>query len=267
MEATQPIQRGCHVICVGFDHADQLRAVCPTLSHDTLTEIENATATGFSNASLLRIVRGIARRDGLSGIALVWNQSPFPKPPGSLAGEYYVTPPPPLGLVFEPVELNETDRRLAELLDESCSSISRGGVPRLPARRPYASMPGVLIAMGAIALLILAWVTPVPCCMLLLCIPLVIVLTRLPKFGSPAWFLVPGGVLVRRAGLGRASVRLSVHCPGETILVAHPRPPGWTVRLIGSKTHTRFLTQLEFRALLRVWQSGLDMPKSFDDLQ
>lgn len=269
METAEPHQHGCHVVHVGYGGPeDTVRAVCPTLPDDRLGEIERLVARLTSSPRRLAAeLRELSARHALPGICVVWNENPFPRPPGAWRSEYYPQTPEPIGVPFEPIELNERELRLDLLGDPNAAERARRGMlPKPPPRRSYIWL---FIAFVTTSLGLLA--TPIagmPCCVVAAAAPLLILLDRVPLPRSATWFLVPHGVVVRRAGVLRSTARLTVCTPPDTLLLFRPRPPGWSAELIRKNGKIRrFLTRREFEALLRAWSSPLPCPTRFDDLQ
>lgn len=254
-------------MCVGYSVDDDLRAACPTLAEDIVAKLEFRSAWGLRHSELVRRARSVISEHGLVGLALVWNQTPFPRQsPGPLtnAEVYYLDPPSPIGIEFEPIELNQNDSRLGLITGDGPITIRRERlVPSLGRPASYSSILAFAFASLPIAFVASA-VSTLACC----AIPLLTVLCSwiLLRFRPrPQWFLIPGGVLVRQWPWFGSKCRLDVLTPGDTILLIYPAVPGWTVEAHGRKRMRRFVTNRECVALLRAWQSLVPPPTGFDD--
>jgi len=75
-------------------------------------------------------------------MAVIWNASPFPKPSPVLEDDYYLEAPPPLGVPIEPVELKESELRLAQIVTRA------GNSRQAPPRGPRLSLLGIVGWVG-----------------------------------------------------------------------------------------------------------------------
>ena len=81
-------------------------------------------------------------------------------------------------------------------------------------------------------------------------------------FLTDDWYIVPGGVIVRRSLFRRVGEKLRLFTPDNTMLVIRPGPPGFFAEVWkdGLPLASRRTTLLEASALVGAWHSDLDAP-------
>jgi len=188
--------------------------------------------------------------------------------------------PPPLAVPFEPIELDETHPSvpaLAEALTAASSADATGGrsgaalVPARTYRRWFVRFGAPAIMLFNVGLqAVIQTITQTATqgfrfwfvamwggIVLATVLPLVIY----GWYSSAQWFIVPGGVAVRRSFVGKLGKRLELYTPADTILQIGPDNLAWVAVLArGKQRVTRRLTQIEATVLLGAWQSPLRTP-------
>ncbi len=210
----------------------------------------------------------IRERHGLPGVALVQ----------TVQGKHELTIPSPTLVPFEAIELDETHPAIEALL----SSEARGHAPLLdvPVRSRYwrhTLRAIILIALLYAGLLVVArlstpslWSWPETILFALLgALALVSALLVLafPVRGRPGlrweprWYLVPGGVALRRRAPLPLRRRWRLYTPRDTVLTITPLRSGWQAALDrGGVQIVHGFTPLECAALLAAWQSPVPPP-------
>ncbi|MBN2563698.1 MAG: hypothetical protein JXQ75_22500 [Phycisphaerae bacterium] len=79
------------------------------------------------------------------------------------------------------------------------------------------------------------------------------------------WFIIPGGLVVRKFSFRSLSTKLHRFTPADTILLIRSASPGWQAGLwekgrARASMKNRSLTAFEYTALLGAWQSPLPPP-------
>ncbi|MFO0972341.1 MAG: hypothetical protein U1A27_02720 [Phycisphaerae bacterium] len=189
-----------------------------------------------------------------------------------------LTVPPAINVQFEPLLLDEGDPTVRQLLD---APSAEAAAPR-GHFRPFSIFRRVGVRYGLLAmfpflfqlpnLLIQArrhwWVACITLGSILLTLVIVALVNR-----PMQWFVVPGGVIVRRGrGLrGPSVLRRYTAADASLVLIGMPRiyGGGWKVTLGAARgSPARLMTPLEAGVLLAAWRSPLPAPsvESVSDL-
>jgi hypothetical protein len=210
----------------------------------------------------------IRERHGLPGVALVQ----------TVQGKHELTIPSPTLVPFEAIELDETHPAIEALL--SPEARGHAPLPDVPARSRYwqhTLRAIILVAPLYAGLILLARVsTPSlwswPDTMLFalpggLALVSALLLLAFPVRGrsglrwAPRWYLVPGGVALRRRAPLPLRKRWRLYTPRDTVLTITPLRSGWQAALDrGGVQIVHGFTSLECAALLAAWQSPLPAP-------
>lgn len=260
----------CHVVVLSTDtsldtRTTALMASCATLDTGDRLAIRDAAALWRDWKPARQRLQALCRERGWPGLVLVY------------AIKRKFTPPPPLDMPIEPLEVSESNPAIraiaeragaAETTTETSAAIrawrralARGGTGFIGFVSPLINaivglamrnwtqfyINAGIMALGIVIFGVVWWVT------------------------SAQWFIVPGGLIRRRGVVGKVGVQLTRFRPADTLLVARPFPPaGWQVSLVtGEHEAALRLTPLELSVLLALWQSALPCPaiEQLDDLR
>ncbi len=173
------------------------------------------------------------------------------------------TVPQPLDLPFEPLELDEGRAPLAELVAEAQadeqtrrSNAFRRGLVRigLPV---FVLLPQLFNGVTQILIhrsrsVVLLWVG---------IIGVLVLAFGLVWWLADDWFIVPGGIVVRRRLIGRVGERLRLYTPADALLIIRQNQPGYILEIWqDGRPRQRKVTELEAAAALGAWQSKLPPP-------
>jgi hypothetical protein len=228
---------------------------CPGLPDALLGAIGQAGAAWRDDQYKAKRLREVVGSHGLPGLALFWNRRASP-----------LILPQPLGVPFEPMELDESHPGLAALCEYSAYVQLESG------RRPHPS-----VARRWIVRLIIPLVTTfilfshsINVCLAggirgaaafaILAVGASVGFALLSWWMSDRWLVVPGGVVIRRSLWGRVGASLKRCTPADTILIIRPGNPGWLAQLWGKWPERRRLTDVECAVLLAAWQSRIPPP-------
>ncbi len=255
---TSAPRTACPVVWLTLgEKADRATARSPELPGDALRAI-GAVAEGCRRERdfAVRVQRILNQRE-LPGAAIVHVPVGRPDPPAA----------PLITVPFEPMELNEANRSLQGI----CNVNPGPDGPHLPApgrsRLRWAamrtSMP-VSVAAGLAACMMMSALlgrAGTPFYFVLGALGLVVLFALALSYPAAQWFLVPGGVVVRRFAFGRSRVALDRYTPADAVLVLQHKSPGWEVRIWREREKvSRMLTVFEAVALLGAWRSPLAPP-------
>lgn len=261
----------CHIVVMSAQKWSVARsadwtATSATLSADDLAAVKSEGATWRDAKYVARRVRQLRDERGWPGIVLVWALK-----------NRLVTPPPPLAVPIEPLELNEGDLAIRMLAaDPARAEPARESVAAVRAWRRFIARIGVgfigFVNPAIQAIIGLAmrqwWQFYINLAITVIGLGVLIFVFW---YTSGRWFIVPGGVIVRRGVLGKVAVRLARYTPGDTLLMVRPFPPsGWQAELWREKrVDSQRFTKTELSALLAAWQSPLTCPPLdlLDDLR
>ena len=171
-------------------------------------------------------------------------------------------PPPAVEVPFEPLELDESRSPLDELVpgqkdDETrrANAFRRGlvrvGLP-LAILLPQVLNGGIQLLVNPTRFTMLLWGA----------IWGILALVFLMLWwAADDWFIVPGGIVVRRSIWRRVGQKLDLYRPQDTTLIIRMNPPGFAIEVwrdgFGKQ---RKATQLEVLAALGAWQSTQPAP-------
>jgi hypothetical protein len=250
---------GCHVVRLHRPglHA-RLEAECPSVDPDALEAIKEAGAPWRDARYIGKRVLAVARQHNLTGVALVygfWRDKPLPTPP-------------PIVVPFEPIPLDEGHPALPPLIADGALPRREGTESpkpslwrRVSTRNAFLiSFAGPLLAQAAI------WSALRPglsftyfmggAGLLSAAIALLLQWWLFAQF-----FIIPGGVVVRRAVFRGRGVTLRRYDRSDSVLIITPERRIWHAVLVGARHRDRtLLTPYEGTALLAAWQSPLKPP-------
>jgi hypothetical protein len=171
----------------------------------------------------------------------------------------------PFRVPFEPIELNESNADLLALCNESFPSRETARLKMPVLLRHLRGFP-VLIALAVFGLL--GW------CLLSTAIQLnsrvavagimfltaFVVLCEIPHLGN-VWFIIPGGVLLRRRFWPAWRPWAELYDSHNCVLLLRAHHGGWRATLQGEiRECNKLLTNLECSALLAAWRSPIREP-------
>ncbi len=250
-----------HIVCISVDWQKKTIARCPGLTQEQLTALAEAAETWrdpkYRHARMLRVGTEL----GLGRLVFLYDN---PKQP---LRERHV--PPPFPVSFEPVELSELDRRLADLVDlvtEHSPSIRaklktsrirrwflRSGLPIALYVNLLGQVVGHLTIQGGITTANLIVVVPLVGAIIAYHV------YRLLRLGQ--WYLIPGGAFERRGAIGPANFKPRRFTPADTVLVIEWVQHGWNATFLRKgETAVRGVTRMELVGLLAAWQSPVEPP-------
>jgi hypothetical protein len=229
-------------------------------AQDCLREVQQAVRRRRGPTSALaHDLWSLARRFGLPGIAVVWER-------GARAGTEI---PAPIAVPFEPTALDERGGALGALCAATLTGAPSGRrdpVPSGVGRRIVRI--GLLVAtvVGAGVYVVLDAVGPAASVLgnvllaaagLLVALGMVIVW----HLRGGQWFIVPGGVVVRRFSFDAFGTVKAHYTPRNSVLIATRDIAGWNVGVHqGWHCVKRSVTDLEATALLAAWRTTTPLP-------
>ena len=235
------------------------KAECVDLPADVLERFSMAGAAWRNMKHRLKRLAALRRELKLPGLAVVYR-------PGR--GRRIETPLP-IPVPFEPIELDETHPALTQLVQHVVEPD-----PENPTIKKTFAVNRWLTRLGIPAVMLFVWIPQMIqaavrdgvrsfgfgmwIAMLLVMFG---ILLYVHWFRSAQWFIVPGGVVLRRAVFGRVGESLQRFTPADTLLTIMREQRGWQGRLTrGPADVTKRLTELECVALLAAWQSRVRTP-------
>lgn len=246
--------RPCHVLYVDISKTTRIDAVsAPTLPPETVTRLRRIVAAWRWHQSVARDLQAVRRTLAPAGL-LVWY---------ALSNKRLKTPTP-LCVPIEPMELDEGRAPLADLIEDAIAAD-----PKLRKTRWWRR---VLTRIG-VPLIIFASNLPNAIAQLILhhnlftyllwtgILTMFVAIAVLIYLLAEPWYIVPGGVMVRRTFAGKPGASMTYFARSDSVLVIRPGNQGHTAQLWreGAFKH-RQLTPLELAALLAAWTSPLMPP-------
>jgi hypothetical protein len=205
----------------------------------------------------------VIRRFEVGGIAIVYVNPSAP--------EFKV--PAPIQVPFEPTELDETHPAMEPLCELSwpTDEVGRGRPRAARARRLVIRVvvPVVGVILGAIYMFLDFGKTGTLFANLMVLFFMVLVMLAILGallWQAGRWFVVPGGVVVRRVIVGPFAWAPRLYTPRNSILFIEYAWPGWEATIAqGYRRINRSLTDVECAVLLAAWQSPRE-PPDLDEL-
>ncbi len=181
----------------------------------------------------------------------------------------------PISQPFEPRQIDEADPSFNALQD--AAEVGNAGGAALPITGGFAAAmrrnirlrggwPIVAVILSCVALLILiAMMARVSIWVLAICViwtAIVLLIPHRKRFlGLHQWFVVPGGLLLRRASWLNSRVELQLFRRHDCALAALlTRNVSQVAVSDGNKTQTMLVTRSELNIVLRAWLSPLEPP-------
>ena len=239
---------------------------CPGMAPETLARVREAAALWRDDRYRAKRLATAIRDLNLPGLTFVFSLK-----------KRELAVPPPLAVPFEPIELDETHPSIPALAESAAGATDgRADAALVPARTfrrwfvRFGAPAIILFNVGLQAVIQTITQTAVHGfrfwfvamwggILLATVLPLVIY----GWYSSAQWFIVPGGVVLRRSFAGKVGKRLELFTPADTILQIGPDNLAWVAVLArGKQRVTRRLTQIEATALLGAWQSRLRTPEA-----
>ena len=207
----------------------------------------------------VRHLAPVIERHRLPGVALVVNYK-----------KDWFEVPPPIEVPFEPLELDEANPALRTLF-AAYGEVTKTAV-QMPRRRPWRrhvvrwgiplALVGALLPQ-AVHLTLLPMGNRAVAYWLWAALAAVVVGALTARWlASSQWLLVPRGLVIRRAVIGRVGVSLQLYTPADTYLSISPQQRKWIAELWRDRCKARKqITAYEAAALLAAWQSPLPPPE------
>lgn len=246
-----------HVVLVGpFDLASPGPVTCSTLSGDVCVDIRNAVNRPLKYRQAGARLFDLRTKHQLGGL-VVWFFGKRTKDS--------VTVPPPFTVPFEPLELNEFRTPLHDLpgLAESTAEAERMRCPIWRRGFVRLGIPAFVMSIQLINAIIqiavhrTLWIVS-----LWVAIFAVVALgVALRYWLSDQWFLVPGGVLLRKTLAGKIGETLWLFTPRDSVAVIQGQGRMSILEIWRERSvRRRYLTGLEIAAFLAAWRSPLSPP-------
>ncbi len=180
-----------------------------------------------------------------------------------------MTPVQPMEVTFEPIPLDETGSLFAQL--ESDSAQDAPSTPRATSTLArnirlgggwFVLIPfSFALLMSMIDSIRLKHITGMLIQWSIMTGILVLGIGKGAWRSRFQWFLIPGGLAVRRARRWKGDWQLELYERTQSVLVVHNRYRIWTVSVASAERATKAaMTQREARMLLRAWLSPLPTP-------
>jgi hypothetical protein len=269
--APTPPESGCYVIQMIPSGREDLggQAYCNELPEEFRDSITSTCRTWREGAYIAKNLRHMLNEREIQGMAIVYQ--PYQR-------QLHLEIPKPLNVFFEPVEMDEFDSHLQELIDINVPPESIAGHHQRKRSRwrrflVYYGLPlGIMLKLIFQAVLQSAnhfrnWYIGSVVAMLLMII-------GVKWIFRDHWMLVPGGLILRKAWVRDFRTRSRNCAPANSTLIIRPLTRGftrksshiawqaeiWQDELISSRPVTCY----EASALLAAWQSKLRAPTSSD---
>lgn len=259
MPGIQEKQPRCHIVGVPQGvPTREVRAACDTLSRECLDDITLAVRTWRDHGNLAVALSSVIKRFQLPGLTVV--RSP--------RSDQECTIPEPAVLPFEPTDLDETHPALVPLSEQLWPSDARAQPCPRPSRRHRVLRsvvaPGLAIVFLSFYLFLEfgqfgSFFTNL---VIILSMGLIAAAVwAVLSWRNGHWFVVPGGVVVRRSIIGWLSRRSRLYTPGNSILFVERTWPDWQATICeGYQSVGRSLTDVERAVLLAAWRSPVEPP-------
>jgi hypothetical protein len=267
LEGSESVPKVCrpHVVFVlAHEHGDTVGAACATLPDETVSVLQEAVALWRDETLRVKRTWEAIDRHGLAGLVVIYLMGPKAEVPI----------PPPIQVPFEPQELVESNGALLEIVLSGSGESLESLVPR----NRVALWQRLKIYLG-VPLMVFAWVAG-------LFFHILSQGSRLSTAAAPIfvtlaivgaalfvramggrWFLVPGGVALRRSPLRPRGVMLFTRENAFLVIrVVHVSGRGTNWSLWNATVHSRArtakrrLTRTECIALLAGWLSPVQPP-------
>lgn len=247
------------------------------LPDEAFQEIGAATAGWRDRKYMARYLEGTVKKHRLPGLAVVM----YPRK------EDQPVIPPGFTVPFEPMQINEDDAQLRTLFESLELPIGPKPARTYAKRTPFLMRLAPRFGMPSAAF----WALFLNACLQAAILGRVYGLGRHGFWLGPAvvifltaafvfvfrsvgrrWFLIPGGVVIRRGVFRQFAVSLVRLTASDSILLIsrHEKISGWHVQIWReSRSWWRIMTDLEMSALLAAWQSAVPAPTlaQLDDLR
>jgi hypothetical protein len=244
-----------HIVRVSLSRTSKVQDVqCDTLPPNAVDELRGLTAGWRDAKKSPGRLDDLRQRLGLGGL-IVWH-SPESKPP---------LVPKPLTIPFEPLELDEGRAPLADLCGAS-DDMAAAGLRRRQWNRgifryglpiiALAQIPNAIvqIAIHRDLFTIVLWT---------FIFGFIFGVFFLVWWCADQWFLVPGGLVIRKAFAGRVGESMQLHTPRDSLMIIRPQRPGHAFGIEiwrDGQLRRRRATLIEATALVAAWQSSLTPP-------
>lgn len=267
----QPIEpvadsAGCRVLHLRLNNVGKIAsAECPGMADEAAKRLVEAGATWRDEKFRLQRMADVCRELNLPPFALL-------QTPGSRKKNQFEVPLP-LAVPFEPIELNETQPALAGII-ETLVLNDEGSADAVVRRSPWYTRS--FVRLGALSIIMFNVTIQ----------SVVQTITQTAMHGfrfwfiamiwgifaitvggcaywlwrtSAQWFLIPGGVVIRRTFWKKFGVKLERYAPADTLLMIVQDNFGWYASLIRKNrpAHRKHFTRMEATALLAAWQSPI----------
>lgn len=234
-----------------------IEPTCAGMSTEALDGLRDATKSWRDPKHVVRRLEALRQREQLPGLVLWYNLE-----------NHAMDTPAPLGVPFEPYELNEGRSPLADLIGSSAavadpeavaamrSSRSKRALARLgiPAILLLSTLPNAITQIAIHRDPATSWIWAAP-------VVLMVLAAAIVWWLSDQWLLVPGGVVIRKTMVGKVGESLKLCTPANSMLIIRPQQSFFSLELWqGSHVKKRQATKLEAAALLAAWQSPIPPP-------
>ncbi len=241
------------------DQSGMTRAECPSLDAAMLKMIADQAAQWRDPNFIQEKLKRLRREKDVPGLALLY-ESNYDDP---------LPIPKPITVVFEPIPLDENFQGLRDLMEstQTTTDIKRDRPPISRFRKlmyrwivPYAMFfnSGSQALSDIFAGRFRSWAVLLHFA-IILSIILFVFLRRI--FDLSGWYLVPGGVVVRKARMNSIKTEIRRFTPQDSILTLTFQPPKWSATLYSEgKTLVQQCSRFECIALMAAWQNPSKAP-------
>lgn len=271
-----PSNSACYVVELTPDGptSDRLTAFHAELPEDMCRVVASTAASWRDQKYIVRHLADVIRHYQIAGMAIVYQP---------LTESAKLKVPQPLNVFFEPVELDQFDDHLQQLMESN--------VPMDPAERSRmksSRMRWFFVRMGVTATIALqlllqfsfqflnnmkSWKS---LAIVGACLVIMIMAFGARFLYEDRWMLVPGGVLIRKSFFKSFAMPTTLYTPADSTLIInthqqsrnsgqHKTPRRATIWRNAMES-SRTLTYFESAALLAAWQSNVPAPQATDAL-
>ncbi len=246
-----------HVVTVTMRKGDRYDVSCETLPPEAFEAVKSVLDAPWRDARyVVGYLNAVASAHDLRGLVVRYVSLRRPAPPVK-----------PIPVRFEPLPLDETHPSLRSLAETFALGDGAGTAARRPNRwrrlmvkmgipllvvLPQLINGIIQIAIQRSRIIVYMWVS------IFVIFALSAVLVR---WALSDWYLVPGGLVLRRHLVRRLGETMQLYTPADSLLILRMRNGGWAAEVWrGRRPKNQLLTDLEAAALIGAWTSPQEPP-------